>query len=369
MLGAIIEQVTGTPWHQAVVDRIARPLGLRTIRYALDAEGYRATARPYGEEDGRPVPARGVHISVAGAAGGLVGSARDLARWAQALHGGRVVTAALYREMTSPARLADGSTEPYGFGLRLRSVRGHRAFVHGGSGRGIDTDSLYIPDQQLFVAVLANSDRAQTDPAILSQRLAALALGQPIPTFTRARVDRATIEPLLGSYTPDRGTPLRFFARGERLFLGRGEEELEAFAAGEDRFFFGPGRLMSLRFVRAADGATRMEVDSPEAAVPQVATRTGAAPPPLAVPPAVLATYVGRYQTEGPLIVVALDAQGGLVAGPPGQTPAPLRPTSATEFRIEDSPMRVVFHPENGRVDRLTLFRGARELHGQRTAQ
>ena len=34
LVGAVIEAVTGKPWHQTIVERIAKPLGLTTIRMA-----------------------------------------------------------------------------------------------------------------------------------------------------------------------------------------------------------------------------------------------------------------------------------------------------------------------------------------------
>ena len=80
-----------------------------------------------------------------------------------------------------------------------------------------------------------------------------------------------------------------------------------------------------------------------------------------------LETYTGTFQTETIALTIAFDAAGRLTAAIPGQAPSILRPVSATEFRIEGTPMRLVFHPERGAVDRLTLHRGARELHGRRT--
>ncbi|HYE47369.1 MAG TPA: serine hydrolase domain-containing protein [Caulobacter sp.] len=361
VLGAIIEQVTGQPWHQAVVERIARPLGLKSIAYAAAPPA--DTARGYSEIDGKTQPARGVHISVAHAAGALVGSPADLARWAQALHNGKVVDPALYGEMTAPARMADGRTEPYGFGLRLRQIRGRPALVHGGAGRGLDTDAVYIPSEDLYVAVFANSDDPGADPAVLTRRLAALALGEPYPTFRPAEVAPETLAPLFGLYDAGQGPPRRFFSRDGRLFLARGDEEMEAFPAGEDRFFFGPEDLAWFRIERRPDGAHILEAHPPEDAAPVRATRTGPVPPSLVVPPEVLASYVGAYQTEGPLLTIAL-ADGKLTITPPGQAPIPMRPVSQTEFRLEG--MRLVFHPENGKVDRMTLYRGARELHGRR---
>ncbi|HEX8192001.1 MAG TPA: serine hydrolase domain-containing protein [Allosphingosinicella sp.] len=370
MLGAVVEQVTGKAWHEAVAERIARPLGLRTIGYAVPEAVGRAAAQGYTDgEGGRQLPLPLSHMSVAHAAGGLQGSVADMARWARALHGGRVVTAPLYREMTSPARLADGSAEPYGFGLRLRAVRGRPAFVHGGAGGGLDTDSAYIPSEDLFVAVFANSDSPATDPANLVRRLAALALGEPIPVLARAEVPIASVESLFGAYGFERGPAARFFGRDGKLYIGRGDEEREVFPAGGERFFFGPGDLAWFRLERRPDGAHVLELHGADAATPTRAVRTGPVPAAFAVAPEVLRTYAGRFQTETVALVIALGENGRLTLTQEGREPVPLRPVSDTEFRIDGTPMRIVFHPENGAVDRFTLYRGARELHGRRTGR
>ncbi|HYD25424.1 MAG TPA: serine hydrolase domain-containing protein [Croceibacterium sp.] len=367
ILAAIVEQLTGRPWHAAVIERIARPLGLTTLRYAVDAEGEPATARFYGAEDGRPVPARGVHMSVAHGAGGLVASVEDMARWAQALHHGEVVGPELYHEMTSRAQLSDGSSRPYGFGLRLLQVRGRPALVHGGAGRGVDTGSVYIPADDVFVAVFANSDELATDASMVVQRLAALAVGQPIPSFTPAAVPMAEIEPLLGAYQVDGGPRLSFFARDGKLYFGDGDDERPVLAAGGDRFFFADGGLMWLAIERDEGGAHVMKLDPPDEAQPIRAVRSGPVPAPFTVVPEVLQSYLGSYATEGPVLIVGRGANGWLTIAPAGDEPIALRPVSDTEFRADTGGFRVVFHPEGGRAERLTLHRGARELHGKRT--
>ena len=366
LLGAIVEKVTGRPWHEALAERVTRPLGLATLAHA-GTPGI-AIATGHGVEDGRTVPVPRSHPSVPHAAGGLVGSVEDLARFANALHHGRIVGPDLYEEMLKPARLADGSPRPYGFGLRLQAIRGRRALVHGGAGGGLDTDSVYIPGEDIYVAVFANSEDPATDPSNLTRRLAALALGEPIPTFSRSPVDMAAVEPLFGLYTPERGPPRRFFARDGKLYLGQGEFEREAFSAGGGRFFFGPGDLDWFHIVRATDGAHRLEMNGPERAAPIAAIRTGDVPPPFTVAAEVLRGYTGRYATETVEVKVALDPKGRLTMEAAGQPPMPMRPVSDTEFRLDGTPMRVVFHPENGAVNRFTLYRGARALHGKRLA-
>ena len=367
ILGAIVEKLTGQPWHKAVSERIARPLGLASLQYWPDSDGKPATALFYGAEEGKRVPARGVHPSVAHGAGGLVMSVEDMAKWAQALHHGRVVEAELYQEMTSPAQLSDGSTRPYGFGLRLLKFRGRPALVHGGAGRGLDTGSIFIPSEDVFVAVFANSDELATDADSVVKRLTALAVGQPIPEFVAAQVPLPEIEPLFGLYELPEGPPLRFFARAGQLRLAFDDQEMEALPAGNDRFFFGERSLLWMEFDRQDGGAHVMRLDAPDEGEPLRAVRTGPVPADFAVAREVLQSYVGRYQTEVPVVEVALGEGGWLTIAPAGDDPIPLRPISETEFRADAAGLRVVFHPENGKTDKLTIYRGARELHGVRT--
>jgi hypothetical protein len=150
--------------------------------------------------------------------------------------------------------------------------------------------------------------------------------------------------------------------------MGQGDGELEAFPAGGDRFFFGPDRLMWIRFVRAVDGAHVIEVHRPDSSTPQRAVRTGAPPSQFTVAPAVLRSYQGLYKTEALPMTVAPGADGRLTMTPAGQPSLPMRPVSETEFLIDGTPMRVVFHAENGKVDRVTIHRGARALNGQRVS-
>lgn len=363
LLGAIVEQVTGTTWRQAVIDRIVNPLGLSGIGFVSDPTSQ--SARSYGIADGRLQPISFPPASVFHAGGGLTGSVDDMARWAHALHNGHILSAAMYQEMIQPARLEDGSRRPYGFGLRLQEIRGRLALVHGGAGFGTDTDSVYIPSEDLFVAVFANTDSLPTDASTLTRRLAALALGEPIPEFTRADIDISTVEPLFGSYASDQGPDFRFFAQGDQLYLGREGSQREVFSAGEDRFFFGPDVLMWFRIVRRSDGEHVMELYPHDTASSERAVRTGPVPPEFTVSREVLQGYTGVYSTEIWPVTVTLGEDGRLIIAFSDQS-FPIRPVSDTEFMIDGTPMRVVFHVDNGEVNSLTMYRGARELQGTR---
>jgi hypothetical protein len=367
LLGAIIEQVTGTPWHEAIAQRIALSLGLSSIGYPSAPEAREGVVQGYGMGRDGLQPVALSNMSVPSAAGGLVGTPADLAKWARALHRGRVVPPVLYKEMTSPAKLTGGKAEPYGFGLRLRKVRGQTAFVHGGALAGFRAESVYLPESDTFVAVFANSEDPQTNSETVMIRLAALAIGKPLPEFTKQPIDRAAVTPLFGLYEREKGAPVRFHERGGKLLLGIGEREMELTPAGGNRFFREPDGLSWIGFTRAADGTPVMRLYDPFSAEPEQIRRSGGVPAPLSVPTHILASYHGTYQTETVELIVGPGENGWLTVTVQGET-KPLRPVAATEFMVEGTPMKLVFHPEADKVDRLVLHRGARQLHGVRKA-
>lgn len=372
LLGAIIERVTGMPWHEAIARRITAPLGLTTIRYGVGEESVPLMAHGYTVGAGGVQPARLIHMSVPHAAGALLGSAEDLARWAQALHHGRVVNAESYRLMTAPTTLSDGTTNPYGFGLANVEVRGRRAITHNGGIFGFATDSIYFPEQDIFVAVLANSDQPSVPPGVMLRRLAAIALGDPYPTFERAALDPAAVAPFLGVYALPGGGERRFYLRDGRLFSQRtGGAELEVFPAGGDRFFFGPNNLSWFRMTRNAAGTPVMESHPEGEDRAVVSVRTGDAPPAaptVAVPRELLASYVGTYVSAGPRIAVALGEDGRLTVTLGGPRPLPMRAISETEFQLEAADVRIIFQREGGRVTGLLVRQGTREMPATREA-
>jgi CubicO group peptidase (beta-lactamase class C family) len=370
LLGAIVEQVTGRPWHQQLAQRIAGPLRLPTIGYGVDRETRPDMARGYTAGEGGVRPARPIHMSVPHGAGALVGTVGDLARWAQALHHGRVVSPALYTAMTAPAPLPDGKTHPYGFGLALGELRGRPSLEHGGGIFGFQTDSVYIPSEDVFVAVFANSDAPATPPGLVARRLAALAVGDPFREFTRADVPPAAVAPFYGVYQVEAGgAPRRFYARDGKYYTARADApEREVVPAGDGHFFY-PGDVTWFRLVRGESGAMTMEMHQNGAAAAELATRTGDIPPeapPAAVSRAVLESYVGRYQTMGPVVDIAMGADGVLTVQLTGQPAIPLRAASDTEFTVQSVGARIVFHSENGRPNRLVIHQGGRELEGRR---
>ncbi|PWE17046.1 hypothetical protein DDZ18_10110 [Marinicauda salina] len=371
LVGAVIEAVTGQPWHAAVRERIGEPLGLETIRYGVGEDEVAAMAEGYTQGEDGPAPAARIHMSTPHAAGALIGTVGDLADWAHALHNGEVVSDALYAEMIAPTELPDGSTVPYGFGVAPSDLRGREAIGHAGGIFGFNSDSVYLPEEDLFVAVLANSDAPATPSGVAMRRLAAMALGDPYPDFVEADIDLAGIEPLFGVYAIEGGDATRrFYARDGQLYtLRSGASESAVFAAGDDRFFYGPDSLTWFEMERADDGAHVMKMHQNGAEAVERAVYTGPLPDEPAVielPEATLARYVGEYALGQAVATVSLGEDGGLTTQLTGQPEVGMEAVGETEFRLQGVDARIVFVVEAGEVPAFVLHQSGREMRAER---
>ena len=115
-----------------------------------------------------------LHMSQPYAAGSLCSTIGDLLRWNEALHNGKVVSAASYEMMTTPQGAAKDGALPYGFGLG-RVMLGTRVVItHGGGIPGFITANAWVPSLKLSVTVLTNSGSAKPD-ALLRQLIRAAA--------------------------------------------------------------------------------------------------------------------------------------------------------------------------------------------------
>lgn len=368
LLGAVIESVTGKPWHVAVDQRIAKPLGLTTIRYGEHEAHEPAMAVGYTERDGKVVPAQKVHMSVPHAAGALIGSVEDLAKWSEALHKGKVVSAERYRQMIAPTTLPDGKVENYGFGLAQDTLRGRDLIRHGGGIFGFSTAAAYVPKDDLFVAVFANSDEAAVGPGLALAKIAAMALGDPYPEFEKADVPLSEIEPLLGLYEFE-GGDRRFFTADGKLFTRlSGGRDMQVFPAGDDRFFYGPGTLSWFEVKRDPAGKHVMSMHAGGSDEVLTSVRTGPVPPEapvVSVERSVLERYVGSYKAAQGMANVALTEDGLTIQLGRG-SPIRLLATGPTEFRVDGGDARVVFHSDAGELSHMVFHQGEREIRAER---
>jgi D-alanyl-D-alanine carboxypeptidase len=171
LLGLIVERITGRSWRHEVTRRIIRPL--RLTHTGLPAPGHRsiagAHAHGYGALDGRTLDLTRVDPSFAGAAGAcaLVTTVHDLARFRDALFGGRLFRRrATLRQMLdlAPAQ-GEGGLVGYGLGIEEFALPGGVALVgHLGGTAGYRS---FFGGVRPFGVTMAFALNAQDDPTPL----------------------------------------------------------------------------------------------------------------------------------------------------------------------------------------------------------
>jgi D-alanyl-D-alanine carboxypeptidase len=168
LLGLVIEEVTGQPWHDAVRVRFLEPLGLTgTIpadRPDLSglAIGYVAPDNPFGLP-GRTADAEGRLLwnpAVESAGGGFASTSADLAHWGHFLFGGTAMDAPYLDRLLDGVPVdPDASGILYGAGVAIYAdtPRGP-VFGHGGWVPAYVSSLRHYPDHGVTVAFQINTD-------------------------------------------------------------------------------------------------------------------------------------------------------------------------------------------------------------------
>lgn len=185
-------EVAGRPFSDLVDSLVLRPAGMtrsaRVHRSRLLPESLAALlAQPYTIDSlGRAVPAGPPPPQGDGAAGGVIATANDLARFDIALARGRLIGDSLRSIMWTPGTTPQGTALPYGLGWFIADLDGTRALWHTGLWDG-RYSALYlkVPSRRLTLILLANSEGlrwpSQLDEAAIERSPFARALMATFP--------------------------------------------------------------------------------------------------------------------------------------------------------------------------------------------
>ncbi len=169
LLGRVAEVATGKPLHTELRRRFFDPLGLARTVFQPDertprdaAHGHLAYAGGFIDHTGRSrvIP----HLSaatVAWAAGAVVSTPSDLARWASALYGGEILTPESTAQM-----LTFRPRDDYGLGTRTQIFRGRVAVGHLGGIRGFENAMWHFPDEGVTIVMLSDRGLWRTDRVV-----------------------------------------------------------------------------------------------------------------------------------------------------------------------------------------------------------
>jgi CubicO group peptidase (beta-lactamase class C family) len=233
LLGYLIEKISGQSYQRFVEETIFKPLGMKDSGY--DSNSAIIPDRASGYSPGRDglVNAGYINMTVPFSAGGLYSTTEDLWRWERGLFGGKLLSSASLKQMTTPFK------NDYAFGLAVQKVNGREVIEHGGGIEGFNTMLAYYPEDKLTVAVLANLNGEA--PEEIAQDLGALAHRENVvlPSERKAvHVDPKIFDGYVGTYQLAPDFSITITREGDRLFAqATGQQKFEVFPESEKDYF------------------------------------------------------------------------------------------------------------------------------------
>ena len=155
LLGHIIESASGKSYWDFLQTRIYQPLGMNQTANRDPQFIVKNRADGYEWENNRLVGRDG-NLTDLFAAGAIVSTAADLAKWEAGLRGDTFLKKTTKEQIWTPLVLNSGKPYPYGLGWNVADFRGRKLVSHGGQTAGFAANISRFVDDDLTVVVLTN---------------------------------------------------------------------------------------------------------------------------------------------------------------------------------------------------------------------
>jgi hypothetical protein len=195
------------------------------------------------------------NVTILYATGGLAANASDVWKWHQALTNGELVDRSLLDSAYTAFRPKDDMAQ-YGYGWFIKEIDGLKTVEHSGSTDGYQTDEVYLPQKNIFVAALFNGFETDMDWQVLTNDITRLAIGNGLRK--ELKLDEDSLKRFVGIYSFNNTHSLVITFKDHGLFVEATNAndrlpKLPLFAQGEYQFYI---KEAPLRFVFVMEPGT-----------------------------------------------------------------------------------------------------------------
>jgi len=371
LLGAIIEKVSGKTYADFLQDRIFGPLGLKSSCYDSTSRIIPRRASGYSKGNSGFENAPYLSMSQPYAGGSLASSVDDLAAWTEALLAGKLIKRETLEKAFTSYKLKDGLDTRYGYGWCISRYEGHRLIEHDGGVNGFQAYALFFPEDQVFVALLTNSDIGELRPEPLAFRAGCLTLGIPYKEPVAISLPDKDLVPLIGVYVDARGEELHIRRQENKVFgqiVGVGSSEIRPVSAIE---FFVTDFPARVYFLKDEKGVVTVLRFVARIGPVQTYKKTGKPLPverkEISLDPALFDQYVGEYELAPGFSAVITKEDGKLMGQFTRQPKVEFYPEAETKFFLKVVDAQVEFvKDDSGKVTGIIVFQGGRSLPGKK---
>lgn len=366
LLGYIIEKITGKTYQEYLQDNFFTPLGMTNTCYGDDTKIIKNRASGYKPGKDGPVNSDYVSMTQPYSAGAIQSTVDDLFKWHQAVHSCKLVSKETLDKAFTEYKFASGKGTGYGYGWFLSKLQGSPTIEHGGGINGYLTSSVYLPQEDVFVALFSNNTGKA--PEFTSLKMAAMAIGKPLKT-TEIKLNETTLDEYTGVYTNDRGKKVTISRDGLQLSaLLQGSGSRKLFPIERDKFLV-EDAFMYATFNRDANGEIlsftsddRGALDTWKRTEKKVEEKKT-----VAVDEKTLDKYVGEYELQ-PGFTLTFTREGNrLFTQATGQQRFEVFAESQTRFFLKVVDAQVEFAADaDGKVNKVTLYQAGQVMEAKR---
>lgn len=239
LLGAIIEKVSGLSYPDYLKTNIFKRAEMNETLFGDDylVIKNRAASYVYSRAESQFLNARNDKVETAYSAGAIQSTADDLFKWNQALNSHKLVNKESLKKAQAEFKLSNGKGTNYGYGWFIGNIQGSPLVEHGGNMGGFMSHAIYLPQEDVFVAVLYNFRTPAKLPEFLAGDLAALAINKPF-NIKQITLAEDLLKTYVGVYEDEGVERLVTIENGELYYQRVGANKMVMKPYSKDKFFF-----------------------------------------------------------------------------------------------------------------------------------
>jgi CubicO group peptidase (beta-lactamase class C family) len=239
LLGAIIEKVSGASYREYLEKNLFKPAEMTATLFGDDyiIVKNRAASYVYSRQESRFFNALNGKVEMAYSAGAIQSTADDLFKWNRALLSHKLIKKESLEKAQTEYKLPGGKGANYGYGWFIGNIHGSPIIEHGGNMGGFMSHAIYLPREDIFVAVFYNFRSPARLPEFLAGDLAALAINKPY-NIKEIALDENLLKSYVGVYEEEGVERLLTVENGKLYYQRVGANKMLMRPYAKDKFFF-----------------------------------------------------------------------------------------------------------------------------------
>ncbi len=347
LLGLVIEKVSRLSYGEFLKKNIFKPLKMKNTYVFSPQNSIKNKAKGY-TKDNNDKTEMVTYNSSSFSAGAIVSAPKDLNKWVTGLFSKKVIDKKSLNQMLTNYTLLNNKKINKGFGWELNKINGSKSFEHSGFEPGFKANSIYVPEEKLYVVVLQNNEVGSPTPATI--KATAISLNKPYPTKnSKNTLSINDLNNIIGTYQL-KGGGKRIIGKNDQGFYykAQGGKERQLYATNENTLFF-DREYIQLHFEKDIKGniiATTYKNRNYEAHLVKISNDIPKENVAISIPITTLKKYIGSYKSEQFTMKISLENEN-LFAQPEGADKLKLLSKANNKFFIKELGAEIEFVSDN----------------------